>query len=171
MGRQSILHTVCAVILLGSMSVGEAAAAGSSGPSWSVSAILAPLFAQPASITSIDGEQDIWGIEPVSQRRPERDTTLTLTHPSAPQKFYLGQNSPNPFRAATSISYGLPAPTWVRISIHSMLGSQIMALVDEPQKAGVYTVEFSEPDLKPGVYFYRIETDYGVLTRRMTIAR
>ncbi len=100
-----------------------------------------------------------------------QDTTLTLTDANAPTALYLGQNSPNPFRIGTTISYGLPTPSWVRISIHSMLGTQIRSIVNEPQKAGHYTVQFSDVDLKPGIYFYRIETDYGLLTRRMTVSR
>ena len=151
---------------------GIAAGSNATGSqSWSIMAIVSPVIQEILTLSGSIGEGDVFSIEPVSQREPERDTTLTLTDPSAPERFYLGQNSPNPFRASTAISYGLPTPTWVKITIHSMLGSEIMTIVDEPQKGGVYAIQFSEPDLQPGIYFYRIQTDYGVLTRRMTVAR
>lgn len=161
-----------AVTIFALVQSGFSAGSNATGPhGWSISAIVSPVIQEILTLSGSIGEGDVWGIEPVSQREPERDTTLTLTDPSAPERFYLGQNSPNPFRASTAISYGLPAPTWVKITIHSMLGSEIMTIVDEPQKGGVYAIQFSEPDLQPGIYFYRIQTDYGLLTRRMTVAR
>ena len=174
MKRKSIVRTVISVIGAMVLLVQTGFAAGaerSASDVWSVTGIASPLIQQILELSGTVGEVDVFGIEPVSEKKPERDTTLILTDPTTPQRFYLGQNTPNPYRGATEITYGLPAPTWVRITIHSMLGSEIMTLVNEPQKGGVYAVQFSEPDLKPGIYFYRIQTDYGVLTRRMTVAR
>lgn len=121
--------------------------------------------------SSLVGPWDFTKPDPLGQRTGDQDTTLTLTDANAPASLYLGQNSPNPFRVGTTISYGLPTPSWVRITIHSMLGTQVRSIVNEPQKAGHYTVQFSDVDLKPGIYFYRIETDFGLLTRRMTVSR
>ena len=112
------------------------------------------------------------GHEELPSHHDERaDTALTLTDRSAPEEFFLGQNRPNPFRSSTAISYGLPYPTWVRISILSLFGSHVRTIIDEPQRAGIYSVDFSAYDLAPGTYFYRIETDYGARTMRLTRAR
>ena len=130
-------------------------------------------YCEPVSVGSFGliGPLDIFGLPALTQRADEQDTTLTLTDPSTPERLYLGQNQPNPFRAGTSITYGLPSPSWVNITVHTMLGTQLRTIVSEPQKSGNYTVQFSDIDLQPGIYFYRIETDYGVLTRRMTVSR
>lgn len=137
--------------------------AGVSGGSSFFSTVLGTV---ETAVITIDGNG-----APLHQRPDGIDTTLTLTDRSAPNRLYFGQNRPNPFRSQTAISYGLPYPTWVRISVLSIFGTPIRTIVDEPQTAGEYTIEFSGFDLAPGTYFYRIETDYGALTRRMTRSR
>lgn len=101
-------------------------------------------------------------------RKP--DTTVTLVDPSAPSKAFVEQNAPNPANDVTTIRYGLPGQTWVKISIHTMLGNTVKTIVNEPQRAGTYTIQFNVADLQPGLYFYRLHTEYGVSTRRMTIS-
>jgi hypothetical protein len=86
-----------------------------------------------------------------------------------PSKLFLDQNYPNPFNPTTMIRYGLPNGTNVKISIHSLLGNQIRVVMDGWQDAGNYTYDFSAQDLPSGVYFYRMQTDLGTLTRRMTV--
>ena len=99
------------------------------------------------------------------------DTTVAIVDRTAPSRLFLDQNYPNPFRDVTSIRYGIPQNGQVKVTIHTMLGSPIKTLVDEQQKAGIYTIKLTEPDLMPGLYFYRIQTSYGSLTRRMTISQ
>ena len=97
------------------------------------------------------------------------DTTVTYVDQNAPQRMFLDQNYPNPCRQTTSIKYGIPRNSTVTVTIHTLLGSPVKTLVTERQKAGIYTVNTSELDLMPGMYFYRLQTEYGTLTRRMTI--
>lgn len=113
--------------------------------------------------------------EPVYQidedRQLKPDTTISRADASAPAKLFADQNFPNPFRASTSIRYGLPRNSYVKVTIHTMLGSPVQTLLEESQPAGVYTLEMTVPDLMPGIYFYRIQTEYGAVTRRMTISK
>jgi hypothetical protein len=88
-----------------------------------------------------------------------------------PTRLFMDQNYPNPFNPSTMIRYGLPAGTNVRLSIHSLLGNEIKVVLDGWQDAGTYTLDLSAQDLPSGVYFYRLQTEIGTLTRRMTISK
>ncbi|MBS1911620.1 MAG: T9SS type A sorting domain-containing protein [Bacteroidetes bacterium] len=88
-----------------------------------------------------------------------------------PARVFLDQNYPNPFNPSTLIRFGLPEGSYVRLTIHTLLGTPVKVVVDGWQDAGVYVLDFSAQDLPSGVYFYRLETDFGTLTRRMTISK
>lgn len=88
-----------------------------------------------------------------------------------PEKTFLDQNYPNPFNPTTLIRYGLPNESRVRLTVHSLLGTQLSVMVDQVQEAGVYTYDFSAQDLPSGIYFYRLQTDMGTFTRRMTVSK
>lgn len=130
----------------------------------------------PTPILSVNGligpssGQDVL-LNRTNDEKQKPDTTVARVDQSVPGKLLLDQNYPNPFRASTSIRYGLPSETYVRISIHTAIGPVIKVVVDERQAAGVYTLDLTIPELAPGIYFYRIQTEYGALTRRMTISR
>ena len=66
-------------------------------------------------------------------------------------------NYPNPFNPSTTLHYALPEFEQVQLTIYSALGQKVKVLVDEPQAAGVYTVEWNGRDadgipLASGVY-------------------
>ena len=57
-----------------------------------------------------------------------------------PTGFALFQNYPNPFNPNTTISYRLPKPSRVTISVLNTLGQNIRTLVDERKSAGRFTI-------------------------------
>jgi hypothetical protein len=89
----------------------------------------------------------------------------------SPSRLFLEQNYPNPFNPSTMIRYGVPAGMRVKLTVHTLLGSQIRTLVDQWQEAGTYTFDFIGADLPSGAYFYRLQTDVGTITRRMIISK
>jgi hypothetical protein len=88
-----------------------------------------------------------------------------------PEKPFLDQNYPNPFNPSTIIRYGLADASPVRLTVHTLLGNQVRVLLDQRQDAGVYYYDFSAVDLPSGIYFYRLQTPAGTLTRRMTVTK
>jgi Rieske Fe-S protein len=88
-----------------------------------------------------------------------------------PATIFLDQNYPNPFNPTTLSRYGIPERARVTITIHTLLGSKVDTIVDEMQEAGVYMYDFSARDIPSGVYFYRMQTAMGTLTRRMTVTK
>lgn len=84
----------------------------------------------------------------------------------------LYQNLPNPFTSETKISYYLSNPTNVQLKIHNLNGSHIFTLTDEFKAPGYYTIEWNGQDvdgnkIKPGIYFYTLQTDTFSKTLRM----
>ncbi|MFN0149357.1 MAG: ELWxxDGT repeat protein [bacterium] len=84
----------------------------------------------------------------------------------------LAQNQPNPVRATTQISYSIPVVQHVLLKLYDVSGRELHTLVNGQQPAGVHQVEVDVRGLLPsGVYFYRLETERGVLRKKMVLAR
>jgi hypothetical protein len=73
-----------------------------------------------------------------------------------PTVYELMQNYPNPFNPATTVQYGLPMNSRVKLHIYNILGQQVAELVDAEQTAGTYRVTW-KADVASGMYFYRID--------------
>jgi len=72
-----------------------------------------------------------------------------------PQTYVLNQNYPDPFNPSTTIQYGLPTRSNVRIVIYNMLGQQVKELVNTEQQAGYQSIVWNA-NVASGMYFYRI---------------
>lgn len=88
--------------------------------------------------------------------------TVDETPPGSPDRFTLRQNYPNPFNPATTIQYGLPYNSRVRLTIYNILGQEVKTLIDESQSARYHSVQWDGTNKKgapvtSGIYFYRIE--------------
>jgi len=86
-------------------------------------------------------------------------------------KFALDQNYPNPFNPTTTIKYGLPRSSMVRLSVHDLLGREVSVLVNERRDAGVYEVKFDASELASGVYLYRLQAGDFVRSRKLLVLR
>jgi hypothetical protein len=79
-----------------------------------------------------------------------------------PAGFSLFQNTPNPFNPSTVIRYSLPVASYVTLRVYTVLGQEVIMLVNKEEKAGHGTVawdgrnSFGNP-VGSGMYFYRIE--------------
>ncbi|MFZ5433166.1 MAG: T9SS type A sorting domain-containing protein [Calditrichota bacterium] len=78
---------------------------------------------------------------------------------------------PNPFNAATRISYDLPKSGQVSLSVFNLQGQMVATLVDGFQSAGAYSIPFDGSTLASGVYLYRLQTEGFVQTRKMVLLK
>jgi len=88
----------------------------------------------------------------------------------------LAQNHPNPFNPQTSIVFHLAAPARVNLGIYDVAGRHVVTLLDAARPAGLHSAEWAGRDacgqpLASGTYFYRLQTDRQVLTRKMILAK
>jgi len=74
-----------------------------------------------------------------------------------PSKFYLSQNSPNPFKETTKIKYCLPVKTKVNLTLFNSNGEKVKELLNSKQEAGTYEIKFDGHDLPDGYYYYQLQ--------------
>jgi hypothetical protein len=94
----------------------------------------------------------------------------TLPKP-VPPGYYLAQNYPNPFNPITTIEFSIPKPANVTMKIFDVLGREISMLVNEFLPSGTHKVKWDAKDFPGGVYFYRLETDGFVQTKKLILLR
>jgi hypothetical protein len=83
--------------------------------------------------------------------------------------FQLLQNSPNPFRHSTTISYSLPQATQVTFAIYDITGRLVETLVNETEQPGMHLVRWDRSANSSGVYFYRLNAGDFIETRKMVV--
>ena len=83
----------------------------------------------------------------------------------------LSQNSPNPFSDYTRINYRLAKSGNVLLTIKDLFGQDKVVLVNERQSAGNQSVEFRNQALNSGIYIYVLETEEGIMSRKMVVVR
>lgn len=98
-----------------------------------------------------------------------------LNVPSIPSELptvsTLHQNYPNPFNPSTGISFDLAQTGTVYLGIYDMLGRLVSVITNETLAAGNHTYHFDASHLSSGVYLYKLRTESGQLTRKMTLLK
>jgi hypothetical protein len=98
-------------------------------------------------------------------------TTGVSDRRTNPNAFSLEQNYPNPYNPSTTIIYTLNSNGKVHLSVYDLLGKEVSVLVNGVQTQGKHEVIFSGNSLSNGVYFYRLQTDKEVITKKMTLMK
>jgi len=103
-------------------------------------------------------------------------TNITGNQNIIPDNFSLFQNYPNPFNPTTKIKFALPPSTkgerlGVRVVIYDALGREVQTLVNESLQPGTYEVEFDGSNFSSGVYYYTLQTDNFIETKRMVMVK
>jgi len=88
-----------------------------------------------------------------------------------PTDFQLEQNYPNPFNPSTTIQFALPVETEVSLKLYDILGREVASLIDEELPAGIHKLIFEASGLPSGIYFYRIQTEGFVKTKKLTLLK
>ena len=88
----------------------------------------------------------------------------------------LYQNYPNPFNPSTTISFYLPQPERVVLTIYDVAGRRVRRLVDDNVTFGRTDVTWDGRNdngerVGSGVYFYRLVAGKKVLTRKLTVLK
>lgn len=102
----------------------------------------------------------------------QRGVEEALTATAFPERFELQQNYPNPFNPSTWISFTLPAPEFVTLSIHDASGRLVRALLREYRSAGSSrilwdAVDNDERPVAAGLYICTIQAGQMTASRKM----
>ena len=99
------------------------------------------------------------------------ESSVPSIPPSVPVRYLLHPNYPNPFNPSTRISYDLRTMSVVTLEVFDLLGRQRMALVNNLQPAGSYSILFDGSGFPSGLYFYRLQAGDFVKTRKMVLLK
>ena len=93
-----------------------------------------------------------------------------------PNSYNLYQNYPNPFNPTTKIKFDIPAvgsgrDLSVQLRIYDILGREAGTLVNEQLKPGTYEVEWDGINYTSGIYFYKLETENFVQTKKFILMK
>jgi outer membrane protein assembly factor BamB len=106
-------------------------------------------------------ETPVWGTFQGNNQRTglfSASGTTGIKNPSGPipTAYVLMQNYPNPFNPSTTLQYGLPTRSRVRLQVYNILGQVVAELVNAEQSAGWNRVVWNAI-VPSGFYFYRLE--------------
>ena len=88
-----------------------------------------------------------------------------------PRRFYLEQNYPNPFNPVTRIKYSVPKTSYLTIKVYDVMGREVATVFDGVQQAGNYTAILDGSNLTSGIYFYKMETNGFVETKKLVLLK
>ncbi|NWG28303.1 MAG: T9SS type A sorting domain-containing protein [Ignavibacteriaceae bacterium] len=93
-----------------------------------------------------------------------------------PDNYILEQNYPNPFNPETHISYSIPEQAFVKLCIYDINGILVRTLYEGDLSAGRYHTVWNGENssgfkVGSGVYFYRIQANSFVQTRKMILLK
>lgn len=90
---------------------------------------------------------------------------------SLPTEFQLMANYPNPFNPTTNIQFALPVNSQVKLTVVNALGQVVSELVNGELSAGIHDVSWNAANVSSGIYFYRIEANNFMQTRKMMLIK
>lgn len=85
--------------------------------------------------------------------------------------FELKQNYPNPFNPTTTIEYTLMKPGSIRLLVFNTIGQEVLKLTDGYKSQGVHRVVVDGSRLSSGIYYYSLQVDSFVQTRKMALIK
>ena len=105
-----------------------------------------------------------------------RVVTSVESNNNLPDQFKLEQNYPNPFNPSTTIQYTIPNvaakhASFVHLAIYDILGKEITTLVNKEQAPGSYKVQWNAFGQASGVYFYKLNVEGFIKTKKMILLR
>ena len=93
------------------------------------------------------------------------------TDSNIPTEYSLDQNYPNPFNPSTNIRYSIIKTAKVTLKVYDILGREVKSLINTVQAPGKYTITFNAQDLASGVYFYRLNTENFIATKKLLLLK
>jgi flagellar hook assembly protein FlgD len=86
-------------------------------------------------------------------------------------EYALDQNYPNPFNPSTAIQFSLEKPGKTVLEIYNTLGQKVATLVNGELSAGAHRYQWNASGLASGVYFYRLQSNEFVATKKMILVK
>ena len=98
-------------------------------------------------------------------------TSVDDNKQNLPAEFKLIAAYPNPFNAATTISYNLNTAGTVNLDIFDLLGRKVAQLVNDYQTPGQYRITWRGDEVGSGVYFARLQAGGQTQSQKLVLLK
>jgi hypothetical protein len=122
------------------------------------------------SVTAMGGGEAVIGYVAVATRT-SGDLTDLGSENASPAKISTYRQLPNPFNPTTTISFQLPAPGHVNLSIYDITGKMVVELINGMREAGSHNVTFDGSNLGSGVYVYYLTAGESAICGKMVLIK
>ena len=122
-------------------------------------------------LTVTDGMFSVSGFDHHMQVTLRLSGVSTEAPTELPRDLTLAPNYPNPFNPVTTLRFGLPQATTVRLAVYDVLGRQVAVPFSGPAQAGWHDVRFDASSLGSGIYFQVLDADGTRQTRMITLLK
>jgi photosystem II stability/assembly factor-like uncharacterized protein len=86
-------------------------------------------------------------------------------------EYDLKQNYPNPFNPFTNLEFKIAKHGFVKLIIYDLTGKEVAVLVNQSMNAGKYKISFNGNNLSSGVYYYKLEANDFLETKKMILLK
>ncbi len=126
-------------------------------------------------ISLVPGELRIYTDQYLTPPEPGLLETDLLEH-AIPTEFHLSQNYPNPFNPNTRIDFSLPTSGKINLTIHDLLGREVITLINNRQSAGWHSVTWNGRNsvgapVAAGMYIYTLKTGKRIVSRKLVLLK
>jgi trimeric autotransporter adhesin len=83
----------------------------------------------------------------------------------------LGQNYPNPFSQVSSFRFQVSKISQVTLKVMDLTGKELAVIINEVKSPGSYTVQWDAARIPAGVYFYQLQANGVIETKKMVICK
>ncbi len=97
--------------------------------------------------------------------------TLSIINSLNGKQIQLSQNYPNPFNPNTKIILTIPKTQNIKLDIFDSQGKHIQTIYEGTVTRGIRPFEFNANSFSSGIYIYRLTTEYGIQTKKMTLVK
>ena len=118
------------------------------------------------------------GIRRAGSTAVEDDPTPDPDEPAdLPSAYAITSGSPNPFNPGTTVSFYLPKPCNMSVTVYDLRGRLVRTIWDGTLEAGSHHAEWNGRDERgvtapAGMYLVRLETASGIVrSQKMTLAK
>ena len=84
-----------------------------------------------------------------------------------PSEFNLFQNYPNPFNPGTTFKFSLSKTNRITLKVYNIIGQLVDIIAEGQFLAGDHNVKWNARDLAGGVYFYRLEAEGFIASKKL----
>ncbi|HEX9934853.1 MAG TPA: T9SS type A sorting domain-containing protein [bacterium] len=134
----------------------------------------------------VPNSHPMWYITYISKTNPDNRKSMAIDatqnetsigtangkeSPFSPESAALVQNYPNPFNQSTVIRFILPERSRACLTVYNAAGQKIETLVDGDQTSGLHEVKWRADGLPSGNYFYVLEVEGFLKTKKLMVLK